>query len=133
MSGALLVGLWLVVNAAELPSTASAPALETTPRKSLIEVGGGVAVATKSLRIGAGFEQPLFVSRTFFVVSTLRADWRHFSSRYPAGAFSLDTIDAQAGMRLGRRWATCSSSSWALGLAPRTPGQETRRRFAAGG
>lgn len=101
MSGALLVGLWLVVTAADPPPAAAATASEMTTPKSLIEVGGGPAVATQSLRIGAGLEQPLFVSRTFFVVSTLQADWRHASSSSRFGGSSSDTIDALVGMRLG--------------------------------
>lgn len=113
MSGALLVGLCLVVNAVEPPSTAAAPAPETTPRQNLIEVGGGVAATTQSLRIGAGFEQPLFANRGFFVGFTLRADWRHYSVR---DSYSLDTIDALAGLRLGASLGNVFELFFGLGV-----------------
>ena len=126
MSGALLVGLCLVANAAELPSTASAPAPETTPHQNLIEVGGGVAAATLSLRIGAGFEQPLFVSRTFFVRSTLRADWRHYSV---LNGYSLDTIDALAGLRLGASLGNVFELFFGLGVGAASTWQKNEVMF----
>lgn len=98
MSGALFVGLWLMVGVVPVPEV-SAPT--EPPRPQRLEAGGGIAVSSGGRGLSSlvvlAFEKPVLVSQAFFVGFTAKAEWRHQGSNQS----SQDGIDALVGLRFG--------------------------------